>query len=150
MRTVLVTGSDTGVGKTHVVAALARRCAADGARVQIVKPVETGTPHFQGQQWLGLLTWRPDPMWQVLFNQGAARAPGADKAHATIAPDKGTPDKIRRKYPMAASSVFAPACRGCSARAWLYPPRRSLRRRTKPNASATQRRARTRAPHHQR
>jgi len=39
-------------------------------------PVETGTPHFQGQQWLGLLTWRPDPMWQVHFNQGAARAPG--------------------------------------------------------------------------
>ncbi len=44
MRTVLVTGSDTGVGKTHVVAALARLLAADGARVQIVKVVETGSP----------------------------------------------------------------------------------------------------------
>jgi 8-amino-7-oxononanoate synthase len=42
MRTVLVTGSDTGVGKTQVVAALARLLAADGARVQIVKVVETG------------------------------------------------------------------------------------------------------------
>lgn len=42
MRTLLVTGSDTGVGKTHVVAALARLLAADGARVQIVKAVETG------------------------------------------------------------------------------------------------------------
>ncbi len=44
MRTVLVTGSDTGVGKTHVVAALARQFAADGERVQIVKAIETGGP----------------------------------------------------------------------------------------------------------
>ncbi len=44
MRTVLVTGSDTGVGKTHVVAALARQLAADGSRGQIVKAVETGAP----------------------------------------------------------------------------------------------------------
>jgi 8-amino-7-oxononanoate synthase len=42
MRTVLVTGSDTGAGKTHVVATLARLLAADGSRVQIVKVVETG------------------------------------------------------------------------------------------------------------
>ena len=42
MRTVLVTGSDTGVGKTRVVAALARLLSADGASVQIVKVVETG------------------------------------------------------------------------------------------------------------
>ncbi|HEX3730959.1 MAG TPA: aminotransferase class I/II-fold pyridoxal phosphate-dependent enzyme [Opitutaceae bacterium] len=44
MRTVLVTGSDTGIGKTHVVGELARALAAGGARVQIVKPVETGVP----------------------------------------------------------------------------------------------------------
>ena len=42
MRTIFVTGSDTGVGKTHVVATLARLLAATGARVQIVKVVETG------------------------------------------------------------------------------------------------------------
>jgi 8-amino-7-oxononanoate synthase len=44
MRTLLVTGSDTGVGKTHVVAALARALTADGSRGQIVKAVETGAP----------------------------------------------------------------------------------------------------------
>ncbi|HTJ77496.1 MAG TPA: dethiobiotin synthase [Rariglobus sp.] len=44
MRTVFVTGSDTGVGKTQVVAALARLFAGTGARVQIVKAVETGRP----------------------------------------------------------------------------------------------------------
>ncbi len=42
MRAILVTGSDTGVGKTHATAALARLFAAGGARVQIVKAVETG------------------------------------------------------------------------------------------------------------
>lgn len=42
MRSLLVTGSDTAVGKTQAVAALARMLAADGARVQIVKVVETG------------------------------------------------------------------------------------------------------------
>ncbi len=44
MRTVLVSGSDTGVGKTRVVAELARLLAAGGERVQIVKVVETGAP----------------------------------------------------------------------------------------------------------
>jgi 8-amino-7-oxononanoate synthase len=43
MRTILVTGSDTGVGKTHAVAALARLLAGTaGDRIQIVKAVETG------------------------------------------------------------------------------------------------------------
>lgn len=44
MRTLFVTGTDTGVGKTQVVAALARLLAVGGARVQIVKAVETGRP----------------------------------------------------------------------------------------------------------
>jgi 8-amino-7-oxononanoate synthase len=42
MRAILVTGSDTGVGKTQATAALARLLAGGGARVQIVKVVETG------------------------------------------------------------------------------------------------------------
>lgn len=42
MRAILVTGSDTGVGKTRVTAALARLLADGGTRVQIVKVVETG------------------------------------------------------------------------------------------------------------
>jgi 8-amino-7-oxononanoate synthase len=40
VKTILVTGSDTGVGKTLVVAALAR---LGGPRTQIVKVLETGT-----------------------------------------------------------------------------------------------------------
>ncbi len=42
MRTVVVSGSDTDVGKTHVIGALARFLGARGEAVQIVKPVETG------------------------------------------------------------------------------------------------------------
>jgi 8-amino-7-oxononanoate synthase len=48
VRTILVTGSDTGVGKTHVAASLARLCAGGAVRVQIVKIVETGTGELPG------------------------------------------------------------------------------------------------------
>lgn len=41
-RVVVVTGTDTGVGKTIATAALAARATADGQRVLVVKPVQTG------------------------------------------------------------------------------------------------------------
>lgn len=41
MAVVFVTGSDTGVGKTHVAGLLARRLARDGF-TQVIKPVESG------------------------------------------------------------------------------------------------------------
>jgi dethiobiotin synthetase len=43
LATLLVTASDTGVGKTRVAGMLARALAARG-RVQVVKPVEAGAP----------------------------------------------------------------------------------------------------------
>ena len=43
-RTLLVTGTDTGIGKTTVSARLAATLAATGARVAYWKPVETGIP----------------------------------------------------------------------------------------------------------
>lgn len=42
MKTILITGSDTGIGKTWVVGVLASQLAATGGSVQIVKPVECG------------------------------------------------------------------------------------------------------------
>lgn len=42
--TVLITGTDHGVGKTWVGQALARALTATGARVVAIKPVETGAP----------------------------------------------------------------------------------------------------------
>lgn len=43
MRSILVTGTDTAIGKTRVAAILARLLSARG-RVQAVKPVESGVP----------------------------------------------------------------------------------------------------------
>jgi dethiobiotin synthetase len=40
---VIVTGTDTGVGKTIVTAAIAAACTAAGLRVAVVKPAQTGT-----------------------------------------------------------------------------------------------------------
>jgi dethiobiotin synthetase len=39
---LLVTGTDTGVGKTYVTAALAAACAASGRRVAVLKAAQTG------------------------------------------------------------------------------------------------------------
>lgn len=49
MLTILVTGSDTGIGKTRVAATIGRLLAQPGWCVQFVKPVETGRgPHESG------------------------------------------------------------------------------------------------------
>lgn len=42
MRVIVVTGTDTGVGKTVVTAALARAYTDAGLRVSVVKPTQTG------------------------------------------------------------------------------------------------------------
>ncbi|HOU89582.1 MAG TPA: dethiobiotin synthase [Polyangiaceae bacterium] len=42
--TLVITGTDTGVGKTFVGCALARALCARGVRVLAVKPIETGCP----------------------------------------------------------------------------------------------------------
>jgi dethiobiotin synthase len=42
MRRIVVTGTDTGVGKTVVTALLAQAFLADGKSVRVVKPVQTG------------------------------------------------------------------------------------------------------------
>ncbi len=41
---LFVVGTDTGVGKTHVAAALARTLTASGRRVGVYKPVASGCP----------------------------------------------------------------------------------------------------------
>jgi dethiobiotin synthetase len=48
MITILISGNDTGVGKTHVTGLLARQLAAAGSRVRIVKIVETGATASRG------------------------------------------------------------------------------------------------------
>lgn len=48
MSLVLVTGTDTGIGKTVVTSTLAAALAARGMRVGVVKPVETGCANVDG------------------------------------------------------------------------------------------------------
>jgi dethiobiotin synthetase len=50
MRGVFVTGTDTGVGKTVVAAAIAAALRASGTRVATFKPVVTGTDEADGAQ----------------------------------------------------------------------------------------------------
>lgn len=45
---IFVVGTDTGVGKTHVAAALARTLVRDGRRVGVLKPVATGATRVGG------------------------------------------------------------------------------------------------------
>jgi dethiobiotin synthetase len=49
LRRLFVTGTDTGVGKTFVTAALARRARQLGRKVFAFKPVETGCQWLDGQ-----------------------------------------------------------------------------------------------------
>ena len=46
---VFITGTDTGVGKTVVAAALAAALSAAGARVGVMKPVESGCARVDGK-----------------------------------------------------------------------------------------------------
>jgi len=51
-RGAFVTGTDTGVGKTHACAALARALARDGSRVAVLKPIASGAePGPRGPRW---------------------------------------------------------------------------------------------------
>ncbi len=47
-RACFITGTDTGVGKTVVTAALATALRLQGLRVGVMKPVETGCPQEEG------------------------------------------------------------------------------------------------------
>ncbi|MGH3432724.1 MAG: AAA family ATPase, partial [Thermocrispum sp.] len=42
MSVLVITGTDTGVGKTVATAAVAALAAASGRRVAVVKPAQTG------------------------------------------------------------------------------------------------------------
>jgi dethiobiotin synthetase len=93
MKVVVVTGTDTGVGKTVVTAALACLARAAGAGVAVVKPAQTGVAEgepgdadevarLSGVTDVHELARYPDP----LAPEAAARRAGADGvSHAEVA-----------------------------------------------------------------
>ncbi len=71
MTTLLITGTDTGVGKTVATAALACHARLSGVDVAVCKPVQTGSPHDDDLADVGRLSgvtrlhggWRyPEPL----------------------------------------------------------------------------------------
>ncbi|MBX5466380.1 MAG: dethiobiotin synthase [Firmicutes bacterium] len=71
MRGVLVTGTDTGVGKTRVAVGLARGLRQRGVTVGVMKPVETG--HEAQEGW-------PQDAWSL------REAAGIDDARELVVP----------------------------------------------------------------
>jgi dethiobiotin synthetase len=77
VRGLFVTGTDTGVGKTIVAAAICAALAARGDRVAAFKPVVTGTDDAPG-------AWPPDH--ELLATSANAGQTAADIAPVTFGP----------------------------------------------------------------
>jgi dethiobiotin synthetase len=79
MRTVLITGTDTGVGKTWVGRALGHALRAAGRRVVAIKPVETGASDagagFEDGALLAQATGQAEPL--AALYRFSARLPPA-------------------------------------------------------------------------
>jgi dethiobiotin synthetase len=52
MHALFITGTDTGVGKTHAACLIARQAAADGLRVGAYKPVCSGAVRNSDGEWV--------------------------------------------------------------------------------------------------
>lgn len=61
MAIVVITGTNTDVGKTFATAQLTRQLLGEGKRVAVVKPAQTGEP-VAGGTWLPFArSWRTIP-----------------------------------------------------------------------------------------
>ncbi len=83
---VLVTGTDTGVGKTHVTCGLARVLVARGLRVLAVKPLETGAAAGSGDgERLAEATGQREPRTALMhLRDPLTPALAADREGVTI------------------------------------------------------------------
>ena len=102
MRDLLVTGTDTGVGKTVVAAALVRALRSAGVRAIGFKPVETGIEEgtVRDSDLLadasGCAESAAEPLWRLA--EPLAPAVAADRAGVTVEPDEimRRIDRLRR------------------------------------------------------
>jgi dethiobiotin synthetase len=111
-RGVFVTGTDTGVGKTVVAAAIAAALHARGERVAVFKPVLTGTDEPRDPDW------PPDD--ELLAR--AAAGPDADPAPVaaerfgpSVSPHLAAALAGRRLDPAALRAAFAQRAAGADA-----------------------------------
>ncbi len=88
---IFITGTDTGVGKTLVAAALARHFAAKGLKVGVMKPIETGVsnpaelgPDATLLRWAAESTDAEDLISPYRFTQPLAPCQAASAAKEQI------------------------------------------------------------------
>ena len=88
---LFVTGTDTGVGKTTVAAALARHFTSGGLRVGVMKPIETGVtdpnqpgPDAELLRWAAEANDRQEAIAPYRFTLPAAPAQAVEEAGASI------------------------------------------------------------------
>jgi dethiobiotin synthetase len=103
---LLVTGTDTGVGKTVVTAALAVAAADRGARVAVLKPAQTGTAteeetdaatvtRLAAPATVRVLVEYADPLAPLTAARVAGRAPlGLDAVLTAVAELRGAHDVV--------------------------------------------------------
>lgn len=92
---IFVTGTDTGVGKTLVTAALARHFSLQGLKIGVMKPIETGVENLEELgadatllRWAARSTDANDLISPYRFSQPVAPCQAATAAREQIAGDK--------------------------------------------------------------
>lgn len=96
MRVVVVTGTDTGVGKTVITAALAATLRQRGRRVAVVKPVQTGVAEGERGDLdeIGRLSGIEDLHEFARFSEPLAPGTAARRAGVTPFPVRELADRI--------------------------------------------------------
>ena len=122
MRDLLVTGTDTGVGKTIITAALVTALRKNGVRALGFKPVETGIGPADptDSATLARISGEHSELARPLFQSHEALAPAvaAERAGVTLDPDdiEHRISQLRREgYTLAvegAGGVMVPLCWG--------------------------------------
>ncbi len=81
---LFVTGNDTGVGKTHVAAMIARAAAADGMRVGVYKPAASGCRRENGH----LVCDDAVELWEAAGSPGELEHVCPQRFAAHLSPDQ--------------------------------------------------------------
>lgn len=103
-KALFITGTDTGVGKTVIAAALARLLTRQGLRVGVMKPVESGVADVVS---LGsdadLLSW-------AAVNDQPADLVSPYRLHAAVAPSVAASQEGVKIIPSVIQEAFATLC----------------------------------------
>jgi dethiobiotin synthetase len=81
---LFVTGNDTGVGKTHVAAMIARASVAEGMRVGVYKPAASGCRRENGH----LVSEDAVELWRAAGSPGELERVCPQRFAAPLAPDQ--------------------------------------------------------------